>query len=153
MKFAISNRVIGIIFIIIFLSLLFYVQTTEWGARTARDNIKLSFIPSLALTFCLLVSIGMILSPSSHEVPEKLINYSSVYLITIFVTIIAIFIYFYLMQQLGFIVSSIIFLGLGNYILGLKDKKIALIIALAFTLVIFSVFTILGVQVPSGVFI
>ena len=145
-----NNRTISIILLIIFSLLLIYTYNTEWSTKVARDDISAGFFPKAILILVIILCLGMALNKQSKEVPGKLDEFQFKNLIFVILSLFVSWIYFLILLEIGFIISSSLFLFVTTYFLGPRSFKISIITTIIMIVFVYSFFTI--IQVPTNIF-
>lgn len=145
-----NNRTISIILLIIFSLLLIYTYNTEWSTKVARDDISAGFFPKAILILVIILCLGMALNKQSKEVPGKLDEFQFKNLIFVILSLFVSWIYFLILLEIGFIISSSLFLFLTTYFLGPRSFKISIVTTIIMIVFVYSFFTI--IQVPTNIF-
>jgi len=145
-----TNRGIGIIFTIFLVAFLIYLQLSPWVHRTVRDGFKLGFFPVLAIVLLIIFSVLLIVDPRRNEIPEELKNFSFKSFLGGMVILIATGCYFAIMQEVGFLIVTPIYLIIFIYLLGLKSWRTCVVSALIMTVTVYAAFSSIGVRIPAG---
>lgn len=152
-KVSINNRILGLILILLFVFLLLYVYNSDWAFRRARDNVALGFFPAIGLGLSILFALFLLIDRHSREVPKLLENPDArMFYIPLFAIILS-WLYLLFINWIGFIIGSILALTPAIFILGFDSIKKALISAALISLVIYAIFTLLGIMLPKGLLI
>ncbi len=149
-NFKFTNKVISIILLSIFLILLIYTYNMDWSQKTARDGITAGFFPKAILILSMIFCIGMAVNTYSNEVPESLEEFDFKNLIYVVISLFICWGYFLLLLELGFFISSFLFLSLSIYFLGPGSWKVSLITTLIIIVFVYTFFSL--IQVPSNIF-
>ena len=129
-----------------FVSIFFFFSSNSFPSESA------AFPKVIALILMILSTILMIQTFRKKSVKERKVE-ETIPKKTIFTVIVSI-IYILMINIGGFLLMTPIYLFIIITGLGYRNKKIAIIISLATTIVIYSVFKIiLGVPIPKGLFI
>ncbi len=145
-----NNRTISIILLILFTLLLIYTYNTEWSTKVARDDISAGFFPKAILILAIIFCLGMALNKQSREIPNKLADFKFKNLIFVVLSLLVSWIYFIILLEVGFIISSSLFLFLTTYFLGPRSFKISIVTTIIMIVFVYSFFTI--IQVPTNIF-
>jgi len=146
-----TNRGIGIIFTIVLVAFLIYLQLSPWVHRTVRDGFKLGFFPVLAIVLLIIFSVLLIVDPRRNEIPEALKNFSLKSFLGGIVILIATGCYFAIMQEIGFLIVTPIYLILFIYLLGMKSWRTCVVSALIMTVSVYAAFSSIGIRIPAGI--
>ena len=145
-----TNRGIGIIFCIFLVAFLIYLQLTPWVHRTVRDGFTLGFFPVLAIVLLIIFSALLIVDPHRNEITDELRTFSFKSFLGGLLILIATGCYFAIMQKVGFLITTPIYLTIFIYLLGLKSWRTCAISSLIMTLTVYVAFSSIGISMPAG---
>lgn len=126
-----SNQAIGLYLAVLTSGLFAYVWLSPWAHRVMRDGFLLGFFPFLGAGAMLLCALAMIVDPLRREIPEPMIDarWSDVYVpVAVVIGIVA---YFSVMQRIGFLLATPVFLLAAMLWFGLRPLWLALSLAVA----------------------
>ena len=145
-----TNRGIGIIFCIILVAFLIYLQLTPWVHHKVRDGFSLGFFPVLAVVLLIIFSALLIVDSRRNEVIDELKTFSFKSFLGGLVILIATGCYFAIMQEVGFLITTPIYLTIFIYLLGLKSWRTCVVSALIMTVTVYAAFSSIGISMPAG---
>jgi len=145
------NQGIGFILTVFFGALLIYLELSPWVHRKLRDGFTLGFFPVLAVVLCLFLSIILIFDQYRNETTSALKSITFISFISSFLAVIVCWLYFELMKKIGFLIISPIFLLFFIYALGLKSWRKCIASAAIMTVIVYLIFSILGIELPQGI--
>lgn len=146
-----SNQGIGTILAVLFFGMYIYLEFASWAEQVARDDFSLGFFPKIATGLLIFFSIIMIVDSRRNVVLEKVQFLSiSTLFYTISITIYCMLIYI-AMEKIGYLISTPVLIFPLIYILGLKSLIKSFVYSLLISIIIFAIFTGLGVSLPSGI--
>jgi len=122
----------------------------DWSQKTARDGITAGFFPKAILILAIILCIGMAVNIYSNEVPKSLENFDFKNLIYVIISLFICWGYFLLLLEVGFFISSFLFLSLTIYFLGPGSWKISIVTTLIIVFFVYTFFIL--IQVPSDIF-
>lgn len=150
-KFYRSNQAIGVYLCIGLGLLLAYMLSTSWVFRETRDGFLLGFFPLLGVAGMLLCSFALIVDPLRGEIPEDLGDISWTETGQAIAMLIGIGVYFAAMREIGFLLTTPVFLFVYMFWFGLRPLKRTTLLALAIPVGIYVLFSVIGVRLPNGI--
>mgnify|MGYP006091108803 CR=1 FL=1 len=150
-RFLRTNKMIGLVLLIAASALCAYIWVQPWAQRVMRDGFLLGFFPLVGCVSMMLFGAVMIVDPLRNQVPEELDDIRPRDWLTVPFLILGIGIYFAVMQRIGFILITPIFLMVYFYWLGLRPARLVGILGITIPIGIYLLFSLLGVKLPNGV--
>lgn len=144
------NRGIGVIMTLMFTGLFTYIQLTPWAHRRLRDKFTLGFFPTLAVALLILFSLILIFDNRRREIPPGLEKLTVTGFLGAVLAVVLSCGYFALMLEIGFLITTPVFLLFAMYALGLKPWRNIIIAALFLTAIVYAIFTLMGIELPPG---
>lgn len=146
-----TNRGIGIIFTVVLIAFLIYLQLSPWVHKKVRDGFALGFFPVLAIVLLIIFSVLLILDTHRKEIPKDLKDFTLKSFLGGLVILIATGCYFAIMIEIGFLIITPFYLIIFIYLLGLKSWRTCVVSALIMTLVVYGAFSAIGIPMPAGI--
>ena len=147
-----SNQSIGAIMTFLFSALLIGILMTPWAHRKMRDGFLLGFFPALAILLLIIFSLILIFDSRRKQVPERLENLTFKYFSFTALAIIFCFIYFKAMIGVGFLIATPFFLLISMYALGIKSLQSLITVSILISVIVYTIFRIMGIQLPPTPF-
>jgi len=144
------NQGAGIILASLFTALLVYILLTPWAHRKLRDGFTLGFFPALAVSLSIIFSLIMIFDSHRREVLTSLEGISLKSSLGVVLAVLVSWVYFAAMRKIGFLIATPFFLLVAMYVLGLKPLRNVLIAAVSMTAIVYAIFRVMGIELPSG---
>ena len=147
-----TNVVMGIVtslFSIVFFYITFtFTHTSAYG----YENFANTFWPRIILGLLLIVSILKIvtglLESKRQKNSETKKRVNRFYLITM---VVLVFIYMFIINYMGFVISTLLFLIIALYVLGMKNKIVLILAPLGITISVIILFVgLLYIPFPKG---
>lgn len=145
-----TNRGIGIISTIALVAFLIYLQCSPWVHRTVRDGFKLGFFPVLSVVLLVIFSILLIIDSRRKEVPKELADFTFKSFLGGIAILLATGAYFAIMEEIGFLIVTPIYLIIFIYLLGMKSWRSCVVSALIMTVTVYAAFSSIGIPMPAG---
>ena len=146
-----TNKGIGILFTIVLVAFLIYLQLSPWVHKKVRDGFELGFFPVLAIVLLLIFSGFLIFDTHRKEIPKDLKDFTFKSYLGGMIILIATGCYFAVMIEIGFLIITPCYLILFIYLLGLKSWRTGAVSALIMTLVVYGAFSAIGIRIPAGI--
>ena len=132
-------------------ALLIYLGTSEWAYRELRDGFRLGFFTTVGVVAMLLCALAMMVDRHRHETDEELSRaHWKDWLIAV-VSMVLCYVYFELAWRFDFIIVTPVFLAGATYVLGVRPLRSAIVAGLIITAVIYGVFRLIGIELPSEI--
>lgn len=144
------NQGIGVIMALMFSGLFIYIQLTPWAHRKLRDKFTLGFFPSLAVALLIFFSLILIFDSRRREIPPRLEKLTVSGFFGAVLAVVVSWAYFAFMSEIGFLIATPVFLLFAMYALGLKPWRNVIIVALLLTVIVYAIFTLMGIELPPG---
>ena len=144
-----TNQGIGTVMTLLFITLLIYIKTTTWSGRILRDGFILGFFPIAANILLIICSIILMVDNKRKNVPDRLEKLSFMQFMNSIWAFIFSLIYFKVMLSFGFIIASLFFLILSIYILGIRPWRRIITSAIVMTLIVYTIFSIMRINLPT----
>jgi len=145
------NQGIGLIFSICLIVFLVYLELTPWVHREVRDGFTLGFFPVVGVVLLIIFSVIMVFDARRREVPEGVEVFKFKYFLGGILILAATGFYFTIMRKIGFLIITPVYLLFFIYILGLKSWRKCALSAVIMTVIVYGVFTCIGVRLPPGI--
>jgi len=149
-KWSTRNQCAGFILASLFTALLIYIQLNPWAHRKLRDGFTLGFFPAIAVVLSIIFSLIMIFDSHRKEVLPALETLNLKSLVGVVLAVVVSWAYFGVMRKIGFLIVTPFFLFLAMYVLGLKPLRNVLVTAVSMTVIVYSIFRVMGIELPSG---
>ena len=149
-KWSTRNQGAGFILALIFTALLSYIQLTPWAHRKLRDGFTLGFFPAVAVGLCIIFSLIMIFDSRRKEALPALETLDLRSFVGVILAVIVSWAYFAAMRKIGFLIATPFYLFIAMYVLGLKPLRNVLITAVSMTVIVYFIFRVMGIELPSG---
>lgn len=146
-----SNQAIGLYIAVIMAGLIAYIWMSPWAHREMRDGFLLGFFPLLGAGFVLFWALVTMADPLRNEVEADMETFSFVDILYVLFMLIGIGVYFRVMREVGFVLTTPVFLFVYMFWFGLRPVRTALILAVAIPVVTYLIFSGLGVRLPNGI--
>jgi putative tricarboxylic transport membrane protein len=146
-----TNRGIGALLTLLLVVFFVYLYLSDWTHEELRDGFTLGFFPLAGVLAMLACTLMLVFDSHRHEVEEGLATIGWRGWLLCAALLLGCYAYFALAQVLGYLLTSPFFLFILIYLLGMRPWTTALIASVVMTLVVFGLFTVLGVALPSGV--
>jgi len=148
-----KNRWIGVILCVLFAILFINILESDWANRVARDNVIVGLLPLLATGSCFLSSLGIALDKNAGKQEQALLTVTPRKLLIMLIFLVLSWVYFEIMRIVGFVTTTVPAFILATYYLGVRNWKLAVIIGLGVTVLVYFVFQVMRVQLPQGLLI
>ena len=99
----------------------------------------------------LLCAVGMIVDPLRKEVPGSIEDFRITDILVPVMMLLGITVYFVVMHRIGFVLVTPVFLFAYMHWLGVRPIRFSLMLAVAISVAIYVIFSVLGVRLPSGI--
>ena len=146
-----SNRGVGSVLLLTSAALLIYLFLSPWTYIELTGGFRLGFFPALYALLLFALSFFLIFDSHRNEVPADLKSFTFKRFLIVLLTLGVCFLYFLGMVRIGFLIVTPFFMFLGVYALGLRSWRKCIIWAVAIAAIIYSAFSILGIELPPGV--
>jgi len=146
-----TNRAIGVILSLALIAFLIHLLLSPWVYRKLADGFHLGFFPILSVVLLLLLSLTLTFDSHRKEKPADLMTLTFKSFLGVLLILGGCGFYFLVMRQIGFLIITPIFLFLTIYALGLKSWWKCIMGAVVMTAVVYTIFSLLGLKLPSGI--
>lgn len=146
-----SNQGIGFILSLVFIFLLISLLLSPWAFRKLSDGFYLGFLPIVSTVLLLLFSAILAFDNRRKEIPADLRTFGFKSILTAVLILGGCWFYFWGMKEIGFLTMTPFCLFLAFYIFGLKPWWKCIIIAVVVTVVVYTLFGLLGLKMPLGI--
>lgn len=140
----ITNRKIGLTFSILSIILFYHIYNSSWAWRKSLDNVSIGFFPLIVTLLLFLLSLVLAFDRQSLMVAKKLETLTITLPLVGFINGIILLVYFYVLRLIGFSLSTVVFLSLAIYYLGLRSPFKSLLASLVIMLITYFIFYFLG---------
>jgi hypothetical protein len=124
---------------------------SDWAHETLRDGFTLGFFPLAGVVAMLACTLMLVFDAHRREVEEGVATIGWRGWLQCGALLLGCYAYFVVAQAIGYLLTSPFFLFILMYLLGVRPWATALIASVIMTLVVYGLFTALGVALPSGV--
>lgn len=145
-----SNQGVGTCVVVVAGVLLWAIAGQDWFDNEQRDGFTLGFFPALGLIAIIVTALILVLDRSRKVVVEEMREVGLVQIVLAVAASLAAYAMFTLMPLLGLPLASAVFLFAAMPSLGLRPWYLCLGLSVGISLLIFVVFTILGIRLPGG---
>lgn len=146
-----TNRGIGALLTLVLVAFFLYLYRSDWTHEELRDGFTLGFFPLAGVLAMLACTLMLVFDTHRQEVEEGVATIDWRGWLQCAALLLGCYAYFVLAQALGYLLASPLFLFILMYLLGVRPWITALIASVVMTLIVFGLFTVLGVALPSGV--
>jgi len=145
-----TNQGIGAVLTLIFGAYLLLLRLSPWVHRELQDGFTLGFFPSFAVVLMMLLTVAMIFDGRRKlvDLQSKGVTLKQLFFLLLF--LVGNWVYFQLAVEIGFLLVSPVFLLVAMVSLGMRPWSAALAAGVAITLIVYGVFRLLGVELPTG---
>lgn len=145
-----TNQAVGLLIAIGVILLFAYLWQQDWFHREQRDGFILGFFPGLGLAAMLITALALTVDRWRHTAVEEMQSLGWRDLLWSVALSAAALAMYSLMEPLGMLLPMAAFLGLMMLLLGLRPWYLALALAPAISLIILTVFALLGIRLPGA---
>ena len=147
-----TNQGVGVLIALVAALLFYYLWQQDWYHRVQRDRFSLGFFPGLGVVAIFICAIAISLDQWRKEVAEDMatVNWRDLGWALLFS--VAGFILFQMMELLGLPLAATIFLFLLMTVLGVRPWYLSAAIGVGVALIVFVLFSTLGIRLPGGFF-
>jgi len=144
-----TNQGLGVVISVMIVGLLIYLSQEEWVFQRLRDGFQLGFFTVISAVAMLLCSVAMIFDSHKNNTDKEMAAVNRLEFIMPAVVVSICYIYFFLAWRYDFLLVTPIFLAAGVYSFGVRPFRTAIIGGVIVTLVIFGLFRLIGIYLPS----
>lgn len=145
------NQGVGVILTSLFTALLIYIELNPWAHRKLRDGFSLGFFPAVAIVLSIIFSLILIFDSRRKEVLPDLETLTFTSLLSAVLAVVASWVYFAAMREIGFLITTPFFLLFAMYALGSKSWRNTLLAAAFITVIVYGIFRAMGIELPPGI--
>lgn len=146
-----SNQGAGVILTFLLAGYLVYLLVfPDWVHEELRDGFRLGFFPLMGVMAMMACTLILLLDSHRHEVEQGLREASGRTLILCVALLSGCYGYFEISLVIGYLLASPVLLFALMYLFGVRPWGSALAASVIMTLVVFALFTLLGVTLPKG---
>ncbi len=145
-----SNQGVGVILTSVFVALLVYIHLTPWAHRKLRDGFLLGFFPAVAVVLSIIFSLILIFDSRRKEVLPDLETLTFKSLLSAVLAVVVSWVYFAAMREIGFLITTPLFLLIAMYALGSKSWRNTVLAAAFMTVIVYGIFRAMGIELPPG---
>ncbi|NIN00411.1 MAG: hypothetical protein GTO24_20730 [candidate division Zixibacteria bacterium] len=145
------NQGVGAILTSLFIALLIYIELNPWAHRKLRDGFSLGFFPAVAIVLSIIFSLILIFDSRRKEVLPDLETLTLKSFLGAVVAVVGSWLYFSLMREIGFLITTPFFLLFAMYALGSKSWRNTVLVAAFMTVIVYGIFRAMGIELPPGI--
>lgn len=146
-----TNQGVGVILTALLAGYLVYLLIfPDWVHEELRDGFQLGFFPLMGVFAMMVCTLMLLFDSHRYEVEEGLRGVSGRTLILCVALLLGCYGYFELSLVIGYLLASPVLLFVLMYLFGVRPWVSALAASIIMTLVVFALFTVLGVTLPKG---
>lgn len=147
-----TNQGLGIICMVLMLLMFYYMWQQPWFHRVQRDRFTLGFFPATGVVAVMICAFALTVDQWRKSITEEMADLAWDDLGWSVLFVVASFILFQTTDLLGLPLSATVFMGILMWLLGARPWQRVLWIAPLVAVLVFVMFTILGVRLPGGFF-
>ena len=147
-----TNQGLGIICMALMLVMFYYMWQQPWFHRVQRDRFTLGFFPAMGVVAVMICAFALTVDQWRKSITEEMADLAWDDLGWSVLFVVASFILFQTTDLLGLPLSATVFMGILMWLLGARPWQRVLWIAPLVAVLVFVMFTILGVRLPGGFF-
>ena len=146
-----TNQGVATCIAVVVVALLLYIGTSDWAYEKLRDGFRLGFFSAFAALTMLACAVAMIFDRHRNDTEEEMGQ--SVWLDWVIAAgaMAVCYIYFELAWRIDFLLVSPLFIAGGTFALGVRPLRTALVAGVAITVVIYILFRIIGIDLPTRI--
>ena len=146
-----SNQGIGVVLSLILTVSIVWIELSPWAHEETRDGFTLGFFPVLSMALILFFTLILTVDIRRKETTEGVATFSLKSLFNSVLFLLGTWIYFELMQRIGFLIITPVYLFLFIYILGIKIWRTCVYSAFIMTITVYVVFSAISIKLPKGI--
>lgn len=147
-----TNQGVGVLIAIASALLFFYLWQQDWFHRVQRDRFSLGFFPGLGVVAMFVCALAITVDQWRKELAEDMATVSWRDLGWALLFSGAGYILFQMMELLGLPLAATLFLFLLMMLLGVRPWYLVAGIGVGVSLIVFVLFSTLGIRLPGGFF-
>lgn len=144
-----TNQGVGVLITVATVVLLAYLTTQDWVYQQLRDGFHLGTFTLVSAIAILVCGISLIIDKRKKTVEEDLAKARPIEFVYAVIMLVICYVYYELAWRVDYLLVTPAFLFGGMYILGVRPVYIAAITAVVTTVVLFGLFYLIGLDLPS----
>lgn len=146
-----TNQGVASCIALVVVALLIYIAGSDWAYEKLRDGFRLGFFSAFAALTMLLCAVAIMFDRHRSETDEDIARSGWLDWAVAAGAMAACYIYFELAWRIDFLIVSPLFIAGGTYALGARPLRTAFIAGIVITVVIYTLFRIIGIDLPSRI--
>jgi hypothetical protein len=146
-----TNQGIASCIALVSVGLLIYLATSEWAYRELRDGFRLGFFTAVAVVAMLICAIAMMIDDHKKDIDEDIAALNVADWFVALVVVLGCYLYFAVTWQTEFLLVTPLFVAVATYALGVRPIWMSIAAGLVTTVIIFALFRLIGIELPSRV--
>jgi|TARA_B100000315_G_C14558073_1_gene579166 hypothetical protein len=146
-----TNQGIGFVLSLVLFLYFIFLQLSPWVHEKLRDGFSLGFFPLTGIVLMLLFTVTLIFDGERNKVIPDLTKMSGRSFLFCLAVLAGCGLYFSLIVSIGFLLVSPFFLLAFMYLLGLRPFSHCIVSGVVMTIIVYVVFRLIGVRLPSGI--
>lgn len=148
-----TNRGVATCVAVICAILLAYLFTQDWVYQQQRDGFRLGFFSVVGAGAMLICAVAMLFDRLKNQSTPEILRLKPKHWLFVLIALGVCYAYFYMAWNIDFLIVSPFFLGAGAFALGIRPYYSAFIAGIVVSCVIFFLFRLIGIQLPSIFFL
>lgn len=144
-----TNQGVGVCIAVAITALIVYLLTQDWVYAKLRDGFHLGTFTVASAVVMLVCAIALVLDGHKRDTEDDMRKMQAFDWVVVVVALAGCFAYFHLAWNIDFLFVTPVFLCAAMYTLGVRPLRTAAIAAVVTTVTIFSLFYMLGIDLPS----
>lgn len=144
-----TNQGVGVLIGIVVVVLLIYLGMQDWVYEELRDGFHLGTFTVVSAVAILACAIAMALDSDKDVVEEELAEARPIEFVYAIIIVVTAYVYYQLAWKVDFLLVTPVFLCGGMFVLGVRPFWVAAVAGVVTTVVIFSLFHLIGLDLPS----
>jgi hypothetical protein len=145
-----SNQGVGVVLLSILALLTAYLVSSNWVYLRVRDGFYLGFFPLSAVAIMAATAVGMALDRNRRKTTQTMRSSDWRTWTVPWILTVALLGYFWLMTEVGFVISTPVVLAPTIYFLGARPARSAVVASLLITVCVYVAFRVIGTNIPQG---
>jgi hypothetical protein len=146
-----TNQGIATFIAIVAILLLVYLATSEWAYRELRDGFRLGFFTAVAVVAMLVCAVAMMIDEHRNDLDEDIAALKASDWLVALTVLLSCYLYFAATWQTEFLLVTPLFVAAATYAFGVRPIWMSIVAGLVTTLVIFVLFRLIGIELPSHI--
>lgn len=146
-----TNQGVAACIAAVVVALLLYIAGSDWAYQKLRDGFRLGYFSAFAAAAMLLCAVAMMVDRRRNETDEDIARSGWLDWAVAAGAMAVCYLYFELAWRIDFLLVSPIFIAGGTYALGVRPLRAAVVAGVAITVVIYTLFRIIGIDLPSRI--